>query len=954
MTERKRGTDETLGKVLSESGTIPDHYNVIKMKVSKKIDLSDDEDDESLKIAEELDTEKENKHRNVYVDTSGQICLARLSGQGLIGCHSNCDDGMKEKKDVCAKEGIDEMDVEKLSMPGNENNKNEISADRGVSKKEKSTTSLLHQKKRKTLSTEVTPIQSTGRKHGSLLDAIEFPFQINQKCNASEQSVKDSFQTSKQHSLLSKNGKRLHLKSTKTTKKKGRDLNSASSQNKIVEKIRRKKISKKNQSADSMADKQVNSKKVKLPKKKDTDIDGVPDLPTAISGMDGRLGMPWFNETRNNLPSNNVDPLALSLAAVGITLSTEKSHRTVHGSLQGDAFRNVGSSSCAIDDGLTCDGVEGSSETATFEISPVDVDTSISFDLVGGLDQYVNALKEMVFLPLLYPELFEKFKISPPRGVLLHGHPGTGKTLVARALAAHASRATGGRKVSFFMRKGADILSKWVGESERHLRLLFEEARRRQPSIIFFDEIDGLAPIRSSRSEQIHNSIVSTLLALMDGLDHRGQIVLIGATNRIDSLDSALRRPGRFDRELYFPLPNKNARKEIIQIHTRTWESKPPVELVDELAASTVGYCGADLKALTTEASLCALRRRYPQIYSSDIKLQINPGEVKVTQDDFQNAMKKMTPSHHRQESSYARPLSKNLESVLSPHLDAITRIIETKYPMLFNSLNRSKGGYSQHSSFSFKPFRPRLLVQGQPGCGQGHLAAALLHSMDGLQVYSIGLSNLLANMRSASLEESLVTTFIQAQKAAPSVIYIPRLDLWWENASEILRATLFSLISELPSDFPVIILATSESSIPYIYGRVESMFPGDKSSYTLGLPLLDDRMKYFESLCASLFSSPASEIEDSSRFIEQDPSPPPIAKECLQNLENESSLGKALLQRKLYERDQALLRALRIGLRTVVNQLLNNKKWEAYNSEKYPENNKVNIFINARMCESY
>ena len=136
--------------------------------------------------------------------------------------------------------------------------------------------------------------------------------------------------------------------------------------------------------------------------------------------------------------------------------------------------------------------------------------------------------------------------MTPPRGVLLYGAPGTGKTLIARALAASCSRA--GSEVSFFMRKGADVLSKWVGESERQLRLLFEEASKRQPSIIFFDEIDGLAPVRSSKSDQIHNSLVATLLSLMDGLDNRGRVVVLGATNRVDSIDGALRRPGRFDR----------------------------------------------------------------------------------------------------------------------------------------------------------------------------------------------------------------------------------------------------------------------------------------------------------------------------------------------------------------------------------------------------------------------
>ncbi|EDR02326.1 uncharacterized protein LACBIDRAFT_146695, partial [Laccaria bicolor S238N-H82] len=182
----------------------------------------------------------------------------------------------------------------------------------------------------------------------------------------------------------------------------------------------------------------------------------------------------------------------------------------------------------------------------------------VTFDEVGGLDDHIHSLKEMTLLPLLYPEVFQRFNVTPPRGVLFHGPPGTGKTLLARALAASC------RSGAFFMRKGADCLSKWVGEAERQLRLLFEEARSCQPSIIFFDEIDGLAPVRSSKQDQIHASIVSTLLALMDGMDGRGQVIVIGATNRPDAIDPALRRPGRFDREFYFALPGLEAREKIL------------------------------------------------------------------------------------------------------------------------------------------------------------------------------------------------------------------------------------------------------------------------------------------------------------------------------------------------------------------------------------------------------
>ena len=185
------------------------------------------------------------------------------------------------------------------------------------------------------------------------------------------------------------------------------------------------------------------------------------------------------------------------------------------------------------------------------------------------------------------------------------------------------------------MRKGADCLSKWVGEAERQLRLLFEQARLHQPSIIFFDEIDGLAPVRSSKQDQIHASIVSTLLALMDGLDDRGQVIVIGATNRIDSIDPALRRPGRFDRELLFGLPDKQARREILDIHTQHWN--PPLlnSFKDDLAEECVGYCGADLKSLCTEASLIALRRRYPEVYNRNEKLLIDVNSIIVTREDF-------------------------------------------------------------------------------------------------------------------------------------------------------------------------------------------------------------------------------------------------------------------------------------------------------------------------------
>ena len=266
------------------------------------------------------------------------------------------------------------------------------------------------------------------------------------------------------------------------------------------------------------------------------------------------------------------------------------------------------------------------------------LDTSVTWDSIGGLDHHIRSLKEMVVFPLLYPEIFSTFSITPPRGVLFHGPPGTGKTLVARALANTCSLHSK-QKVSFYMRKGtqtpqnfteisgADCLSKWVGEAERQLRLLFEQATQNQPSIIFFDEIDGLAPVRSAKQDQIHSSIVSTLLAMMDGLESRGQVIVIGATNRIDAIDPALRRPGRFDRELMFSLPSRDSRKKIVEIHTKKWSLSE--EMRAEIAEMSVGYCGADIKALCTEAALKALRRNYPSIYTANEKISLDMDSIK-------------------------------------------------------------------------------------------------------------------------------------------------------------------------------------------------------------------------------------------------------------------------------------------------------------------------------------
>ncbi|KAM8794611.1 ATPase family AAA domain-containing protein 2-like [Eudromia elegans] len=344
------------------------------------------------------------------------------------------------------------------------------------------------------------------------------------------------------------------------------------------------------------------------------------------------------------------------------------------------------------------------SGASLLDATSMPIDTAVRFDGVGGLSEHIAALKEMVILPLLYPEVFEKLQVQPPRGCLFYGPPGTGKTLVARALANECSQ--GARKISFFLRKGADALSKWVGESERQLRLLFEQAHQSRPSIIFFDEIDGLAPVRSSRQDQTYSSIVSTLLALMDGLDSRGEVVVIGATNRLDSIDPALRRPGRFDREFLFRLPDKEARKEIFKIHTRNWTPKPLDTLLEELAEKSVGYCGADIKAACAEAALRALRRRYPQIYKSTEKLQLDASSIKITAKDFVMAMEKMVPASQRSVSSPAQALSPILKPLLKKTLKRILQALQRVFPHAELVLKKDQTTLLEN----IPPFAPVLL----------------------------------------------------------------------------------------------------------------------------------------------------------------------------------------------------------------------------------------------------
>ncbi|NWY65683.1 ATAD2 protein, partial [Erithacus rubecula] len=532
-------------------------------------------------------------------------------------------------------------------------------------------------------------------------------------------------------------------------------------------------------------------------------------------------------------------------------------------------------------------------------VEQMQIDGSVQFDGVGGLSDHIASLKEMVIFPLLYPEIFESLKIEPPRGCLFYGPPGTGKTLLARALANECSQ--GDMRVTFYMRKGAECLSKWIGESERQLRLLFEEAYQMRPSIIFFDEIDALAPVRSDKQDQIHSSVVGTLLALMDGLASRGEVVVIGATNRLDSIDPALRRPGRFEREFRFSLPNKEARKEIFKIHTRDWNPQPSDNLIEELAEECVGYCGADIKALCAETGLCALRHRYPQLYESRERLQINMDSVKIKASDFSMAMQKTVPASRRVVPSPGRPLSAISKPLLQNTLERILQTLQRVFPHaelalkkdqqqvkqpLF-SLNPTLGNYVvdndeespstseekpthkmldlekvEFRTFSRNPrdqptsYRPRFLLIEEPGSGQASdLAAAVIHSLEKFPVYSLDIPTLFA---STSPDETCVQLMREAQRSAPSIIYVPQIPSWWETAGPTLRSVFTTLLQSIPRFAPVLLLATSNEQLRDLPEEVKAFFNNEyEEVFKIPRPTWAERRHFFEDLVMKQAAQP-------------------------------------------------------------------------------------------------
>ncbi|CAG5120006.1 unnamed protein product [Candidula unifasciata] len=617
------------------------------------------------------------------------------------------------------------------------------------------------------------------------------------------------------------------------------------------------------------------------------------------------------------------------------------------------------------------------------DIEPMAIDRSVTFNSIGGLGKHIRALKEMIVFPLLYKQVFQRFKVDPPRGVLFYGPPGTGKTLVARALANECSQ--GSKRVAFFMRKGADCLSKWVGESERQLRLLFDQAYKFRPSIIFFDEIDGLAPVRSSRQDQIHSSIVSTLLALMDGLDSRGEIVVIGATNRIDSLDPALRRPGRFDREFLFHLPSLEARKQILKIHTAAWSPKLNDDFISELAEKCVGYCGADLKALCTEAAMLALRRRYPQIYLTDETLQLDVSSISVSAKDFFDAVNNIIPTSQRAVNTPARALPARVSPLLQRLLDRVLRqlcdifppclaeaastdaavtasqahtlaengIIWDEFasdededsPSIFVQPTSTKGSkvtkqnieerpstshakptyLSFASSATSRPatFRPRMILVGKAGQGQStYIAPAIVHKMENLPVHVLDLPTLYA-VTAKTPEESCANVFHEAKRKCPSIIYMPYINQWWDVMGETLKAALLTLIQNLDPSLPLLLLATSEQPYHTLDHVLQSLFSQASNEVVqMTDPNMEERRAFFQDLLLrQAIRPPPQKKQAAQRMLEVLPkAAPPKPRELT---EEELSL--------LVEKEELTLMELRIFLRDVLNKLGGDKKFSIF-----------------------
>jgi len=403
-------------------------------------------------------------------------------------------------------------------------------------------------------------------------------------------------------------------------------------------------------------------------------------------------------------------------------------------------------------------------ENTEVALNPKAVDISdesipeINYEDIGGLTDEIKKIREMVEIPIKHPEIFRRLGIEPPKGVLLHGPPGTGKTLLAKAVANES-------EAHFILLNGPEIMSKFYGESEKRIRDIFDDAEKNAPSIIFIDEIDAIAPKREDVSGEVERRVVSQILALMDGLKSRGQVIVIGATNRVNALDSALRRPGRFDREIEINVPSKEGRLQILKIHTRGMPLTRDVKL-NELASLTHGFVGADLEALTKEAAMNVLRKYLPKLKLDSDEEQI-PKEILekliIKQSDFMDALKIVRPSAMRE--VLVETPNVGWESVGG--LDNVRNELQeaVEWPLKFPESFKRMG---------IRPSRG-ILLYGPPGTGKTLLAKAVAKESEANFIQVKGPS--LLSMWVGKSEEGVRKVFERARQVAPCIVFFDEID---------------------------------------------------------------------------------------------------------------------------------------------------------------------------------
>jgi transitional endoplasmic reticulum ATPase len=412
----------------------------------------------------------------------------------------------------------------------------------------------------------------------------------------------------------------------------------------------------------------------------------------------------------------------------------------------------------------------------------------VTYEEIGGLKEQIERLREIVELPLRHPEVFQRFGIEPPSGILLYGPPGCGKTLIAKALANES-------EASFFSINGPEIMNKYYGETEARLREIFKEAKENSPSIIFIDEIDAIAPKREEVFGDVEKRVVAQLLALMDGLTERGKVIVIGATNRLESVDPALRRPGRFDREVEISVPNERGRLEILQIHTRGMPLANDVDLA-KIARESYGYTGADLRALCREAALKALRRYLPEL---DLEYEKIPPQILekmvVTLQDFKDAFKEIIPTALRE--FYIESPNVSWKDVGG--LKEVKKVLEENVIWAIKEPERFK-------KFGIRPARG-ILLYGPPGCGKTLIAKALANE-SGANFITVRGPEVLSKWVGES-EKAIREIFRKAKSASPCIIFFDEIDAIakpraYEEDSGVSERVLSQLLTEIDASHTI------------------------------------------------------------------------------------------------------------------------------------------------------